>query len=83
MSTFEGVDFYDLDSALSESFHYRNCRRLGQLQSVEVRLVPDTAAARYLEDRGRKGRRLGDVKIPALETGLGWGGVLVPKAVES
>jgi hypothetical protein len=65
-----------LDGILSENFHYATCRRLGQLPSVELRLVPPGAPLRYLEVKGWEGRRLGDVKIPALETRSGWGDVL-------
>jgi hypothetical protein len=65
-----------LDEALSENFHYAQCRRLGQLAPAELSLVPPGAALRYLERKGRNGRRLGDVKIPALETETGWGDVL-------
>jgi len=72
----------ELDRALSESFHYANCRRLGQLDAPEVRLVPDTAAARYLVEKGEDAQRLGDVKIPALETEKGWGEVLAPRVVD-
>ncbi|MGW8267755.1 MAG: hypothetical protein ACWGSQ_15425, partial [Longimicrobiales bacterium] len=65
-----------LDQALSENFHYAHCRRLGQLAPAELRLVPRGAPLRYLERKGAEGRRMGDVKIPALETEPGWGEVL-------
>jgi len=65
-----------LDDALSENFHYANCRRLGQLAPAELRLVPRRAPLRYLEARGKRGQRLGELKIPSLETEMGWGKVL-------
>lgn len=65
-----------LDEALSDNFHYANCRRLGQLEPAELRWVPSDAPFRYLEAKRDGGRRLGDVKIPALETEPGWGVLL-------
>lgn len=65
-----------LDEALSENFHYAQCRRLGQLARAELQLVPPGAALRYLKRTEAIGRRLGDVKIPALERETGWGTVL-------
>ena len=65
-----------LDLVLSENFHYAHCRRLGQLATAELRVVPPSAPLRYLERKGMEGGRLGDVKIPALETESGWGDVL-------
>jgi hypothetical protein len=65
-----------LEGALAENFHYAHCRRLGQLAPAALSPVPPGAAIRYLERKGRSGSRLGDVKIPALETESGWGDVL-------
>jgi hypothetical protein len=67
----------ELDYALSESFHYRTCRKLGQLAPLEVCFVDDRAPQRYLLERRRRGQELGEIKIPALETGRGWTAVLV------
>jgi hypothetical protein len=78
-----GITGPDLDRALSENFHYGTCRRLGQLAPAEVCPVSEVASLRFLEVKGREGHRLGDVKIPALETGLEWREILgAPRQVE-
>ncbi len=71
-----GITGPRLDRALSENFHYATCRRLGQLAPAEVCPVSEGASLRFLEVKGREGQRLGDVKIPALETGLEWREIL-------
>ncbi len=58
-----------LDAALRENFHYDHARRLGQLDAVCLVDAGPDAAARYLAARVRRGQRLGDVKVPALEVG--------------
>ncbi len=71
-----GITGTRLDRALSENFHYAACRRLGQLAPPEVCLVPEEASLRFMEVKGNEGQRLGDVKIPALETGVEWRKIL-------
>ncbi len=65
-----------LDEALCESFHYLNCRRLGQLTAARIRVVGPGAAATYLRASSAAGRRLGDIKIPELELSTGWEALL-------
>ncbi len=62
-----------LDRRLSQNFHYAACRRLGQLGEAAIRIVSPDTSLRYLEANGGRARRLGDVKIPALETEVEWG----------
>lgn len=57
----------ELDEALCNSFHYAYCRRLGQLAAADVVPVGPNAAHAYLLASAAEGRRLGDVKLPALE----------------
>lgn len=59
----------DLDAALRANFHYDYARRLGQLEPVRLVDAGPDAAARYLAAAVARGRRLGDVKVPALEVG--------------
>ncbi len=62
----------DLEQALSANFHYAVCRRLGQLQPAFVTVVSPGAADAYLRHALSAGRRLGDIKIPALDPDSGW-----------
>lgn len=57
-----------LDAALRASFHYDYARRLGQLGPVRPVVVGPDARQRYLDARVAAGMRLGDVKVPALDT---------------
>ncbi len=61
-----------LDAALRANFHYDYARRLGQLDPVRVVDAGPDAAARHLAGAVAAGRRLGDVKVPALEVDPTW-----------
>jgi GH3 auxin-responsive promoter len=50
-----------LDEALSESYHYRNSRRLGQLGPPRVRVTPGAREV-YYEFFTKKGMKSGDIK---------------------
>ncbi len=58
-----------LDDALRENIHYDYCRRLGQLGELRVFRIARNASATYL---AHSGRRLGEVKLTALDSGGGW-----------
>lgn len=63
-----------IDELLSESYHYRYCRRLGQLSSCKVFVIVPTCDphAVYLEACSHNGQRLGDIKETALHAYQGW-----------
>ncbi len=66
----------DPDALLRESFHYDHCRKLGQLKPLCVAIVAPSAGREWIEHLARDGRRMGDVKPPALSTKDGWDHVL-------
>jgi GH3 auxin-responsive promoter len=62
---------HGLDDALRENIHYDYCRRLGQLQALRVFRIARDGSATYLTHAGR---RLGEVKLTALDSRGGWRG---------
>jgi len=62
----------EIDALLRENFHYRYCRDLGQLAAVRVFRVAGNGQESYLDACCRQGRRLGDIKPPALQRTSGW-----------
>jgi len=60
-----------VEKGLAESVHYRYCRSLGQLGSVEAVYVPD-AMERYQHACMAMGQRAGDIKPAALRLDMGW-----------
>ena len=60
-----------VDKGLRSSVHYDYCRRLGQLDTVEVVRVRD-AERRYLAACVARGQRAGDVKPVCLHKATGW-----------
>ena len=61
----------DLDSALRANFHYDYCRKLGQLEAVEVVCVVHGAGS-YLEACQARGQKLGNIKQSVLQKTRGW-----------
>jgi hypothetical protein len=60
-----------IDTALRANFHYDYARRLGQLCCVRPLRAPNGASI-FLKAEMQNGRRLGDVKAPALDRRDGW-----------
>ncbi len=60
-----------IDTRLRTNFHYDYARRLGQLHCVRPFRAPNGARI-FLRAEMQKGRRLGDVKTPALDRRDGW-----------
>jgi hypothetical protein len=58
-----------LDASLRENIHYDYCRRLGQLEALSLFRIARNGATTFLTSSGR---RLGDVKLSALDPGSGW-----------
>ncbi len=56
-----------IDLALSQNPQYHYARKIGQLGSVRLKLIPD-ALQRYLQHQLEKGQQAGDIKPPALVT---------------
>jgi hypothetical protein len=60
-----------LDDAFRKNVHYDYCRRLGQLAALAVFRIAVDGSKTYLTTSGQ---RLGDVKLPALDSRRGWSG---------
>jgi GH3 auxin-responsive promoter len=60
-----------IEERLRENYHYAYARSLGQLAPLRVFRVRN-AAATYLRAKSLSGRRAGDVKLMALDSGGGW-----------
>lgn len=58
-----------LDDALSENFHYRYCRELGQLESPALLMLRYDECAELIRAKGET-QRLGVLKISALERSI-------------
>jgi hypothetical protein len=65
------VDAEVIDKGLSENFHYDYCRKLGQLQKVQVVTVQN-GDQQYLANCLGFGLRLGDIKPAYLSNRQGW-----------
>jgi hypothetical protein len=61
----------DLDTALRENFHYDYCRKLGQIEDVQVVQVQHGAET-YLRACQARGQKLGNIKPSALQKTTGW-----------
>lgn len=65
----------ELDTALSDNFHYAHCRRLGQLAHAGVFWIDPAranGAAIYQEVMVSRGMRAGDIKLAPLDASGGW-----------
>ncbi|HEX9837913.1 MAG TPA: GH3 auxin-responsive promoter family protein [Anaerolineales bacterium] len=61
----------DLDDALRANFHYDYCRKLGQLETVQIVNVT-RGAERYLHACQARGQKLGNIKPSVLQKQTGW-----------
>ena len=64
------VDF--LERKLSENYHYRYARKLGQLAPLRVFLIEKGGMERYIQRKVKSGKKLGDIKPMVLEKEKGW-----------
>ncbi len=62
----------DLEERLQENFHYRYCRRLGQLGPLGLFRIEKEALTTYLAVCQRLGQRSGDIKPVALHRRADW-----------
>ena len=61
----------DLDFALRANFHYDYCRKLGQLETVDVVYVQNGSET-YLKACQARGQKLGNIKQSVLQKSTGW-----------
>jgi GH3 auxin-responsive promoter len=61
----------DLDAALRENFNYDYCRKLGQLEAVQIFRVRH-GAEKYLHACQARGQKLGNIKPSVLQKNTGW-----------
>jgi len=61
----------DLDSALRANFHYDYCRKLGQLETVQINRVRGGVET-YLQACQSRGQKLGNIKASVLQKNTGW-----------
>ncbi len=62
----------DLDLTLRENFHYDYCRKLGQIESVDVVYI-ENGSETYLKACQARGQKLGNIKQSVLQKSTGWG----------
>jgi len=66
----------DLDSKLQDNYHYRYCRKLGQLEKPKIFLIDKSseksASDIYLEENQARGKKIGNVKPATLSSQFGW-----------
>lgn len=71
----EGVG-QTIDDKLQENYHYKYCRRLGQLDAVHVFQISSSEKLRasdiYLEEQRKSGKKIGNVKPNVLDSGVNW-----------
>ncbi len=68
----------DLDERLRENFHYDYCRKLGQLEPMELFLIDykdKSATEVFLEEYQKKGKKIGNVKPSILSSQIGWSNI--------
>lgn len=57
---------------MRRNYHYDYCRNLGQLGPLAIRYIGPGSAAKYLEEKQRRGQKLGDIKASILDGHSGW-----------
>jgi len=65
------ADIDEVDLKLRENFHYDYCRKLGQLEAVELVKIQN-GEQQYIDNCLRFGMRLGDIKPTYLSNKEGW-----------
>ena len=61
----------DIDNGLRENFHYDYCRKLGQLEKIQVIQVTNGAET-YLKACQERGQKLGNIKPSVLQKSTAW-----------
>jgi len=65
------INIDEIDQKLRENFHYDYCRKLGQLEKVELVKIQN-GEQQYIDNCLRFGMRLGDIKPTYLSNKKGW-----------
>ena len=65
------INIDEIDQKLRENFHYDYCRKLGQLEKVELVKIQN-GEQQYIDNCLRFGMRLGDIKPVYLSNKEGW-----------
>lgn len=68
----EKISGDELDTMLCESYHYNYCRKLGQLNKAEVKIVSKDPAKTYIERLTSEGMRAGNIKPSYLSAKKDW-----------
>lgn len=68
----------DIDAALRANFHYDYCRKLGQLEAIEIVYVKNGSET-YLKACQARGQKLGNIKPSVLQKSTGWREWFYPK----
>ena len=76
-----------LDEKLQENYHYRYCRKLGQLGQLKVFRVNESKDSKrasdiYLEESRSRGKKIGNIKPSVLSSRIGWSKVFEGKFIE-
>ena len=61
----------EIDDGLRENFHYDYCRKLGQLEEIQITRVTNGTET-YLRACQARGQKLGNIKPSILTKNLGW-----------
>lgn len=76
----------DLDSRLQENYHYKYCRKLGQLGRPKLFLIDrnteKSASDIYLEENQARGKKIGNVKPSILDSQFGWSERFIGRFIE-
>lgn len=65
----------NLEAGLAENFHYKHCRRLGQLSRARIFQIDRgslSSEAVFQQEMASRGIKLGDIKMCALDGQTGW-----------
>ncbi len=66
----------DLDLRLQDNYHYKYCRKLGQLERPRIFVIGEdkrrSASDIYLEENEARGKKIGNVKPKILSSQFGW-----------
>ena len=61
----------DFEKNLRENFHYNYCRKLEQLQNIQLFLIKSNGQENFLKFN-QKRKKLGNIKILSLDKNLNW-----------
>lgn len=67
-----------LEERLQDNYHYKYCRKLGQLDNLRLYKIQDSRVASdiYIEEARKKGKKLGNIKSSVFDSSLDWDKIL-------